>query len=161
MSTFSKILAPIQTTMTDQVVFNQALALAQQNQASLMLLHVFSPEMKSTPTLPNPVLYRYPLVTDELMRDYRQRWEEVENEGLSMLKDFAAQAQSAGVEVEFSQNFGSIGNMICHMAKNWNADLIVIRQPNRSKLDELFLGSVSHYVLHHATCPVLTVPEIN
>jgi nucleotide-binding universal stress UspA family protein len=156
---FTKILAPIQTTLTDQVVFDTALALAQQNQAGLMLLHVFSPEMKTTPALPNPTLYRYPLVTDELMLNYRQRWEETENQGLAMLKSLADQAQAAGVSVEFSQNFGNIGSVICHLAESWDADLIVIRQPDRSKLDELFLGSTSNYVLHHAPCPVLAIPN--
>ena len=155
---FSKILAPIQTPITDQMVFEQALALAQQNQASLMLLHVISPEMRSTPTLPNPTLYRYPVITDELMQDYRQRWEEFENQGLEMLKTLSDKAQTAGVKVEFSQNIGNTGHVICDMAKNWQADLIVIRQPDRSKLDELFLGSISNYVLHHAGCPVLALP---
>ena len=154
---FTKILAPIQSQETDQVVFDQGLALAQQNQASLMLLHVFSPEMKNTPALPNPTLYRYPLVTDELMRTYQQRWEETENQGLDTLKRFAEKAQASGIDAEFSQNFGNVGRVICDMASNWSADLIIIRQPDRSKLDELFLGSISNYVLHHAPCSVLTV----
>ncbi len=155
---FSKILAPIQTTLTDQGVFDKALALAQQNQAGLMLLHVISPDMRGTPAPPNPTLYRYPVITDELMQDYRQRWEDVENQGLEMLKTLAEKAQAAGVEAEFSQNIGNTGHVICHMADNWEADLIVIRQPDRSKLDELFLGSISNYVLHHAPCPVLAIP---
>ena len=155
---FSKILAPIQTTMTDQGVFDQALAIAQQNQADLMLLHVISPDMRSTPALPTPTLYRYPVITDELMQDYRQRWTDVENQGLEMLKALAEKAAAAGVKAEFSQNVGNTGHVICHMADNWEADLIVIRQPDRSKLDELFLGSISNYVLHHASCPVMTIP---
>ncbi len=151
---FSKILVPIQTPMTDQGVFDQALALAQQNQARLMLLHVISRDMKSTP----PPLYQYPVITDKLMQDYRQRWEELENQGLDMLKTLAEEAKAAGVEAEFSQNIGNTGHVICTMVDSWEADLIVIRQPDRSKLDELFLGSTSHYVLHHAPCPVLAIP---
>ena len=155
---FSKILAPIQSPITDQIVFERALTLAQQNQAELMLLHVISPEMRSTPALPNPTLYRYPVITDELMQDYRQRWEEFENQGIEMLKALSDKAQAAGINVEFSQNIGNTGRVICDMAKNNQIDLIVIRQPDRSKLDELFLGSISSYVLHHAICPVLAVP---
>ncbi|MGD1953190.1 MAG: universal stress protein [Leptolyngbyaceae cyanobacterium] len=154
---FSKILAPIQDTVTDQVVFEKALALAKQNDSRLMLLHVISSDMRNTPMLPNPTLYRYPVITDELMQDYRQRWEDIENQGLNMLKALAEQAEAAGVKVEFSQNIGNTGDVICHIAANWDADLVVIRQPDRSKLDELFLGSISNYVLHHAACPVLTV----
>lgn len=155
---FQKILVPIQSQATDQFVFEMALDLAKQNQASLMLLHVFAPEMKSSVALPSPTLYRYPLVTDELMQTYRQRWEETETHGLDMLKTMAQEAEKAGVKTEFSQNFGNIGHVICNMAHNWGADLIVVHQPNRSKLDELFLGSVSNYVVHHAPCTVLTLP---
>ncbi|MEM9903707.1 MAG: universal stress protein [Cyanobacteria bacterium P01_D01_bin.44] len=154
---FTKILAPIQTMATDQVVFDKALAMAQQHQAGLMLLHVFSPEMRTPPALSNPALYNYPMVNDELMQAYRQRWEDTENQGLEMLKVLAEKAQAAGVSAEFSQNLGNVGHVICGMAENWGADLIVIRQPDRSKLDELFLGSISNYVLHHAACSVLTV----
>ncbi|MEM1253872.1 MAG: universal stress protein [Cyanobacteria bacterium P01_H01_bin.21] len=154
---FSKILAPIQDTVTDQVVFEKALALAKQNDSSLMLLHVISSDMRSTPILPNPTLYRYPVITDELMQDYRQRWEDIETQGLNMLKALAEQAEAAGVTAEFSQNIGNTSDVICHLADNWDADLVVIRRPDRSKLDELFLGSISNYVLHHAACPVLTV----
>ena len=155
---FSKILAPIQDTVSDQIVFDKALALAQQSQGGLMLLHVISDDVRSTPMLPNPTLYRYPVITDELMQDYRQRWEDIENQGLDMLKTLAQQAETAGVRAEFTQNVGSTGHVICHMADNWGADLVVIRQPDRSKLDEFFLGSISNYVVHHAPCPVLAIP---
>lgn len=140
------------------MIFEKALVLAQQNQAGMMLLHVFSPELKTTPSLPNPVLYRYPIVTDELMRTYRDRWEDTENQGLEMLQHLADKAQKADVSVEFSQNFGNVGQVICNMAESWGADLILVRQPDRSKLNELFLGSNSNYVLHHAPCPVLAMP---
>ncbi|MEM6598545.1 MAG: universal stress protein [Cyanobacteria bacterium P01_C01_bin.69] len=50
-----------------------------------------------------------------------------------------------------------MGSVVCHLTDNWGADLIVIHQPVRSKLDELLLGSVSHYILHHAPCAVMTV----
>lgn len=155
---FTKILAPIQEIFTDRPVFDSALALAKQNQARLMLLHVFFPQAKAFPAMPNPTLYQYPMVTDELMKNYQQRWEETETQGLEMLKGLAEEAQAAGICVEFSQNLGSPDRVICHMAENWEADLIVIRQPDRSQLSEVFWGGISSYVLHHANCPVLAVP---
>ena len=154
---FKKILAPIQNLENDEIVFEQALTLAKENNAELMLLHVFAPSDPSVPGLPNPVLYRYPLVTDELMKGFQARWEDTENRGLEMLKALSDRAQSKGITPEFSQNVGPVGPVVCHLANNWGADLVVIRQPDRSKLDELLLGSVSHYILHHAPCAVLTV----
>ncbi len=120
---------------------------------------VFSSEDKGQPAMPTPTMYRYPVVTDTLMEGYRNRWEEAENRGLEMLKALADKAATEGITAEFTLNLGSRGQVICKMAKNWEADLIVIRQPDRSKLDELLLGSVSNYVVHHAHCPVLTIPE--
>jgi len=154
---FRKILAPIQNLENDETVFERALTLAKENNAELMLLHVFAPSDPSVPGLPNPVLYRYPLVTDELMKGFQERWEDTENRGLSMLKALSDRAQSEGVTPEFSQNVGSVGSVVCHLANNWGADLVVTRQPDRSKLDELLIGSISHYILHHAPCAVLTV----
>lgn len=154
---FKKILAPIQNLENDEIVFEKALTLAKENHAELMLLHVFAPSDPSVPGLPNPMLYRYPLVTDELMKGFQDRWEETENQGLEMLKGLSDRAQSVGLTPEFSQNVGSVGTVVCHLADSWEADLVVIRQPDRSKLDELLLGSVSHYILHHAPCAVLTI----
>lgn len=154
---FRKILAPIQNLENDEIVFERALTLAKENNAELMLLHVFAPSDPSVPGLPNPVLYRYPLVTDELMKGFQERWEDTENRGLEMLKALSDRAQSEGVTPEFSQNVGPVGSVVCHLANNWGADLVVTRQPDRSKLDELLIGSVSHYILHHAPCAVLTV----
>lgn len=156
---FTKILTPIQDIATDQLVFEKALAIAKQHETKVMLLHVFSSDAKAQPALPSPVLYRYPMVTTELMKDYQKQWEETENQGLEMLKDLTERAQAAGITAEFSQNIGSVGNMICKMAANWGADLIVIRQPERSQLNELLLGSNSNYVLHHAPCAVLAIPR--
>lgn len=83
---FKKILARIQNLENDELMFEQALILAKENNAGLMLLHVFAPSDPSVPVLPNPVLYHYPLVTDELMKRFQSRWEERENQGLEMLK---------------------------------------------------------------------------
>lgn len=47
--------------------------------------------------------------------------------------------------------------MICDVARSWKADLIVLGRRGYSGVKELFLGSVSNYVLHHTPCSILTV----
>lgn len=153
---FAKILVPIQSKEKDRFVFEKALTLAKQTQASLLLIHVFSPEDESQP-VPTPTLHNYPVVTDDLVRAYRMRWEEAENQGLEMLKALAKEAEIEGIVAEFTQNIGSRGQVICKMAEHWEADLVVVRQPGRSRLNELFLGSTGNYIVHHAHCPVLAV----
>ncbi len=39
-----------------------------------------------------------------------------------------------------------------------DAELIVVGRRGRGTLKSIVLGSVSSYVVHHATCPVLVVP---
>ncbi|MFN6036632.1 MAG: universal stress protein, partial [Dolichospermum sp.] len=76
---------------------------------------------------------------------------------LQMLQSFTSQANTAGINTEFTQNSGNPGRMICELARTWNADLIMMGRRGRSGLAEFFLGSQSNYVLHHAPCSVQIV----
>lgn len=55
--------------------------------------------------------------------------------------------------------FGAPGYQICTLANEWQIDLIVMGRKGHSGLAELFIGSVSNYVLHHAHCSVLVVQD--
>jgi nucleotide-binding universal stress UspA family protein len=63
--------------------------------------------------------------------------------------------------VEFLKEieFGMPGNTILNFAKNKDnkIDLIVMGSRGKSGLKEIFLGSVSNYVLHKSPIPVLIV----
>ncbi|WP_339848542.1 universal stress protein [Paenibacillus sp. FSL W7-1088] len=48
-------------------------------------------------------------------------------------------------------------NEICRVAKDRDCDLIVMGTAGKSMLAEIVVGSVSHGVLKHAGCPVMTV----
>lgn len=50
---------------------------------------------------------------------------------------------------------GSPGPVIVEFVKQNDADLVVMGSRGLSGLKELFLGSVSHYVVQKSTCPVL------
>ncbi|HEY9644334.1 MAG TPA: universal stress protein, partial [Coleofasciculaceae cyanobacterium] len=88
---------------------------------------------------------------------YQQQWQEFEARGLEFLKLHAQMASKENVKAEFTQIPGHPGRMICELAQNWQADLIIVGRRGRSGLSEFFLGSVSNYVLHHAPCEVLTI----
>lgn len=155
---FNKIIVAIDSSVMSRHVFAQALDLASANNARLMLLHVLSGEQEGGPNLPLfPTIGYYPGISDRTLELYRQQWQTLEQQGLEMLRDFAAQATAAGVVTEFSQTAGNPGRTICDIAASWQADLIAIGRRGLSGLSELFLGSVSNYVLHHAPCSVLTI----
>jgi nucleotide-binding universal stress UspA family protein len=151
-----KILVALDDSFMSRMVFDEALDLSRKTGASLMLLHVMTPEERNHPELPRSyVPYYYPIITDELLQQYQAEWEAAENRGLELLRSLAQEA--TGVAVEFTQNIGSPGRVICDLAKDWGATLIVTGRRGRTGLSELFLGSVSNYVIHHAPCSVFVV----
>lgn len=155
---FKKILVALDHSEIGQQVFDQALALAKVTGASLILLHVLSAEEEGSPYLPIlSNLDYYPGLGAQNFEYYQKQWESFKNEGLQHLQSFSAQANTAGVNTEFTQNVGLPGRLICQVAVNFGADLIVMGRRGRTGLVELFLGSVSNYVLHHAPCSVQIV----
>jgi nucleotide-binding universal stress UspA family protein len=62
-----------------------------------------------------------------------------------------------GKDVETALISGHPGKAICEEAKQRAVDLVVVGSRGRGGLGSLVLGSVSHYVLHHAGCPVMIV----
>jgi len=47
------------------------------------------------------------------------------------------------------------------LAKDWNADLVVVGNSGKEGLKKLILGSVSQYVANHAPCRTIVVPNDN
>jgi nucleotide-binding universal stress UspA family protein len=151
-----KILVAVDDSFINRVVFDEALELARKTGASLMLLHVMAPEERNHPELPRSYTpYYYPIITEELLQQYQSEWEAAESRGLKLLRSLAEEA--TGVTVEFTQNVGNPGRVICDLAKDWGATLIVVGRRGRTGLSELFMGSVSNYVIHHASCSVFVV----
>ncbi|MBC1242095.1 universal stress protein [Nostoc sp. 2RC] len=152
---FKKILVALDRSDVGQKVFDQAFNLAKLTQASLMLLHVLSPEEDGSPYVPVVSNFDYyPGLNTQSFELYQKQWETFKTQGIQMLQSFCAQANTAGITTEFTQNVGNPGRVICDLARSYDADLIVMGRRGRSGLTELFLGSVSNYVLHHASCSV-------
>lgn len=155
---FGKILVAVDRSDMGTHVFEEALALVKAHDAEMMLLHVlFLEDENYSFASGHPSANFDPGALTTVLEGFQQRWEARENEGLSLLKSFAEQAEAENVKAEYSQNLGSPGPTICSMAKSWDADLIVMGRRGLSGLRELLMGSVSNYVLHHATCSVLAV----
>lgn len=155
---FHKILVAMDNSDSSQQIFEKALVLGKATEAQLMLLHVLSNEEEGCPDSPYvPGIESYGAFNEEIIKSYHEQWRAYEERGLEKLRSRAEQAKLAGISAEFTQIVGSPSRTICEMAHDWDADLIVIGRRGRSGLSELFLGSVSNYVTHHAHCSVLTV----
>lgn len=126
-----------------------------------MLLQVIAPNEKY---YPNPFIYsgyEYGLMNESLVTVYQEQWDKFKQHKLQLLRSQVEEATSAGVEAEYIQDFGNPGQTICGSAHIWSADLIVVGSRGLTGVKEMFLGSVSNYVTHHAPCSVLIVRENN
>jgi nucleotide-binding universal stress UspA family protein len=156
---YQKILVAIDMSEMGQNVFAQAVSVAKAFQAKLILLHVLSPEEENSPLpIPPDLKMLYPAQGNDLTLDtWRKQWEEFEKIGLETLQSYEQEAIAAEINAQSQQVLGSPGKTICKVAKAEQVDLIVIGHRGRSGLSEIILGSVSNYVLHHASCSVFMV----
>ncbi|MBE9045400.1 universal stress protein [Pleurocapsales cyanobacterium LEGE 10410] len=150
-----KILIAVDRSPNNQLVFDTAVSLAQATGADLMLLHVLSPKEPDHPIAPANTYY--PIVEARDYETYQQEFAEYEQHGIEFLRNLTDKAAKAGVQTEFTQLGGNTGRMICELAASWSADLILVGSRGLKGLKEMFLGSVSNYVTHHAPCSVLIV----
>lgn len=152
---FKKILLALGDSAESQEILTAGLTLAEKIGSEILLLHVINP---LTPTGFSPLVGGvFPMVNEIALDQYAKEWREYEQRGIEQLQTYAAQARERGVQVEVSQNFGNSGSIICEVAKSWSADAIVMGRNQKSVMSEIFLGSTSNYVLHHAPCSVMVI----
>ncbi|MDJ0618117.1 MAG: universal stress protein [Calothrix sp. MO_192.B10] len=160
---FQKILVAIDNSEISQLVQEEAQSLAKNMGARVMLIYV---QTSFDERYLNPVFLEpdslYPSLHTEAVQNYMKQWEELKQEKINWLRSLSQKFSNQGIHTEFTLNFGDPSRMICELAKTWNADLIMLGRRGHTGLSEMFLGSVSNYVLHHAPCSVLTIqpPEV-
>ncbi|MDB9539056.1 universal stress protein [Anabaenopsis tanganyikae CS-531] len=155
---YQKILVAVDQSETSQYVFEQGVFLAKASDAELMLLHVLSPleDPYLSPVFTQPDTI-YPSVQTAPIESYMREWEELKKQRLDWLRSLSDTATNAGVKAGFTQNLGDAGRIICEVARNLPADLIIVGRRGRTGISEFLLGSVSNYALHHAPCSMLIV----
>ena len=149
----NKILVAVDSPPQNSFAFDSVISLANQTNASLMLLHVLSEADPDYPVFPTYVYYQVLKSPD--CHEYHQEWSRYEQRSIDFLSSLTEKAMAAGVDAEYAQLNGVPGQVICELASDWSADLIVVGSRQLKGLNEMFLGSVSNYVTHHAPCSVL------
>lgn len=150
---YTRILAAVDNSPLGKIVFEQALAMAKLNQASLMLLHCLPIDSQSM----TPYTSVYEGEFSDFSYLYREKLEKQKEEVHQWLGDYGKMATEQGVSTEWDWKIGEPGRWIRDMAKSWDADLIVIGRRGLKGFSEMFLGSVSNYIVHHSPCSVLVV----
>ena len=154
---YRKILVALDRSSQSDVVFEQALEIAKQKQAALMLFHCLPFESQG-------VGYYGDILGRELINfsyEMQKHFNREKEEARQWLADYAQKATQRGVATEWDLKIGDAGSRIRDLAKAWDADLIVVGRRGRQGLAEIVLGSVSSYVVHYAPCSVLVVQGIS
>ncbi|VEP16196.1 Universal stress protein [Hyella patelloides LEGE 07179] len=149
----NKILVAVERSDKDNLVFDSALSLAKTTNATLMLLHVLSENEVNYPILPTYAYY--PILDDLDDQKYQEQLSQYKQLGIDFLQNLTQKATESGVNTEYTQSSGNPGRKICELASTWEADLILVGSRGLKGFKEMFLGSVSNYVTHHAPCSVL------
>ncbi len=153
-----KILIAVGDSPEAAEILETGLTLAEKFGAEVSILHVLILVQNSFEPVANPFMGgSYPLMNDLAMEQYQKELKERESVGMDRLQAYAQQAQDRHIKADVYQNLGDPGRTICELAKNNLADLIVMGRNQKSVLSEIFLGSTSNYVLHHAPCSVMTI----
>lgn len=157
---FQRILAAMDASPLSASILRRAMDVAVIPQSRLLLFRCVTVEALTGPP-PfagefglSPQIMRQAYQTQHMVQEQRT------HEARSQLEGYQAIATQAGLQTEVSYQTVEPGMGICTMARQWNADLIVMGRRGHRGLSEVLLGSVSNYVLHHAPCAVLVVhPE--
>jgi universal stress protein A len=139
------ILHPTDFSSASRAAFNHALALARDERAELLIVHVLSTVMPMAGEG-----YVSPKVFDDLQRSMRAQAQK-QLDGL-LAKAKAAKVRARGLLYE-----GVAADAIVRSARARHARLIVMGTHGRTGLTRLFMGSVAERVVGTAPCPVLTV----
>jgi nucleotide-binding universal stress UspA family protein len=150
---YNRILVALDRSLHSQTVFEQALEIAKQDSASLMLFHCLPLESQGISPYGN--LFGEDLLNfSQVLREHLEKETEEVHQWLA---GYCQRSTEQGVSTEWDWKIGNAGSWICEFAHTWNADLVVLGRRGRRGLAEMFLGSVSNYVVHHVACSVLVV----
>jgi nucleotide-binding universal stress UspA family protein len=153
--TYHKVLAAIDQSDLGKRVFEQALAIAKQDGASLLLFHCLP--LESANITPYTTLYGEDVA--QFSRSIQEQLETQTSEIHKWLEDYGKLANDQGIITEWDWKIGDPARWIRDVAQSWEADLIVIGRRGLKGIAEMFLGSVSNYIVHHANCSVLVVQD--
>jgi nucleotide-binding universal stress UspA family protein len=85
-------------------------------------------------------------------------YEDIERESLEVLWNLTSQVKTTGGTVDGAHlRMGRAAEEIVNLAKDLEADLIVIGSRGHGVLRRMIEGSISEHVVRHAHCPVMTV----
>src|SRR5919201_5660357 len=137
------VLVPIDFSATADRALTYAIALAQQLQARLTLLHV---------------LDLTPVTMEDMTTGMTATYlDDLETDAQHLLQASRERVQRAGLQAESLLVQGTPTQTILDTAGDKGVDLIIMGTHGRTGLAHVLLGSVAEHVIRHAPCPVLVM----
>lgn len=142
LANYQNILVALDGSEAANLAFEKALQIARVQQASLTLAHVID-----TRAFQNIATF------DETLAD------QASSMAKEMLEEALQEAKNAGIgDVSYVLEYGNPKAIIAKdLPDQQNTDLIILGATGLNAIERLLIGSVSSYVIRHATCDVLVV----
>ena len=140
---FKRILVGVDHTAPAERAAKEAYEMAKSFGAQLGIVHVVSPS--------------FVLAMDRLAGVPQGHEEELQH-GHTVISDIRNQL-GAYLPMDEFVVVGTPAEQIVKIAKEWDADLVVVGNHNRHALSRFLLGSTADATVRHAPCPVLVVRE--
>lgn len=145
MKPYRRILFATDLSRSSMPGFQEALALAKESMAELLIAYAYQPPNLIQASSLAPAVY------DE--------WNENLRIGIeAKLEPLLTQAKEEGVKARQLLVEGTPDEAIAEAAAKNQVDLIIMGSHGRTGLSRLIQGSVSAHVIAAANCPVMTVP---
>lgn len=137
-----KILVPIDGSDASERAFSQACSLAEKAGAKVTMIYVVDADVLMFP------VYKVNLAATDTGS--------IKAKGREVLEVYAHDAPE-DLKIEKKVEIGVPGSCIIRAAAEEDTDLIVMGNSGKGSVSSFVMGSVSHYVVHHSSCPVLIV----
>jgi nucleotide-binding universal stress UspA family protein len=142
-----KIMVPIDFSNYSRNALKQAVCLAEEFGASILLLHIMEPRAHRK-TLTGAATNARARGEERRMNDREQ-----------LLEDLRRNEIRSGLVSDGILQKGKPYESIINMAKARNVDLIIMATHGATGLKHVLIGSTTERVVRHAPCPVLVVRE--
>lgn len=140
---YSRIVVAYDDSELSKKALKMAMNLAKQDEIiQLYVVMVMQPE--------KPLLYAYGYALPSNRESQLEQYKKIRDEIEEQLASLPNKTRTFLLD-------GDPGHMIIDFVNQNDGDLVVMGSRGLSGLKELFLGSVSHYVVQKASCPVFIV----
>ncbi|MDR0199276.1 MAG: universal stress protein [Streptococcaceae bacterium] len=142
---YKKVIVGIDGSVEATKAFDKAVAIAQINDAELVLVNVI--DLRAYQSLS---AYGGTVLADDTQKGAE-----------ALVKDYADEAKAAGLHnVRTRVDFGSPKTMLgTTIPTEEKADLIVLGATGLSYIERMFIGSVAQYIINRAPCDTLIVRD--